>query len=243
MKNKITLFFVVLLVVAIVGLGIVLGLVFKDVNQRNQLVSQINTVIEQKMSNDDIVLTGEYGKIEKQVKEDYKTYFEAINTIQTNNNAVENLKVKNIENFQNDGPEFTNSLDTLNSMKSSNEEKILTLKYLVSEDEMKARAEAAGLAGKYKDLYFQIIADAKLSDNVAASVAAAEQMNDYYAKLITLLTYMKDNKAEWFIENGTLKSKSQSFIDEYNRLLQEATVDSNYNRDDQQPQSQEQVQE
>ena len=86
MKNKIKLFVIVLLVVAIVGLAIVLGLVFKDVNQRNELVSQINAVIEQKMSNDNIVLTGEYGKIEKQVKEDYKTYFEAIDTIQTNNN-------------------------------------------------------------------------------------------------------------------------------------------------------------
>lgn len=225
MKNKIKLFVIVLLVVAVVGLAIVLGLVFKDVNQRNELVSQINTVIEQKKSNDEVVLKGEYGKIEKQVKEDYKAYFEAIDTIQTNNNAVENLKVKNIENFQNDGPEFTNSLDTLNKMKTSNEENILKLKYLVSEDEMNSRAETAGIAGKYKDLYFQIIKDAKLSDNVTASVEAAQQMNDYYTKLITLLTYMKDNKAEWFIENGTLKSKSQSFIDEYNRLLSDATVE------------------
>lgn len=225
MKNKIKLFVIVLLIVAIVGLAIVLALVFKDVNERNTLVSQINTVIEQKKSNDDILLTGEYGKIEKQVKEDYSTYFEAIETIQTNNSAVENLKVKNIENFQNDGPEFTNSLDTLNKMKTSNEEKIQTLNYLVSEEEMKARAEAADIKGKYKDLYFQIIADAKLSDNVTASVKAAEQMNSYYEKLISLLTFMKDNKSEWFIENGTLKSRSQSFIDEYNRLLSDATVE------------------
>ena len=225
MKNKIKLFVIVLLIVAIVGLAIVLALVFKDVNERNTLVSQINTVIEQKKSNDDILLTGEYGKIEKQVKEDYSTYFEAIEAIQTINSAVENLKVKNIENFQNDGPEFTNSLDTLNKMKTSNEEKIQTLNYLVSEDEMKARAEAADIKGKYKDLYFQIIADAKLSDNVTASVKAAEQMNSYYEKLISLLTFMKDNKSEWFIENGTLKSRSQSFIDEYNRLLSDATVE------------------
>ena len=225
MKNKIKLFVIVLLIVAVVGLAIVLALVFKDVNERNTLVSQINTVIEQKKSNDDILLTGEYGKVEKQVKEDYSTYFEAIEAIQTNNSAVENLKVKNIENFQNDGPEFTNSLDTLNKMKTSNEEKIQTLNYLVSEDEMKARAEAADIKGKYKDLYFQIIADAKLSDNVTASVKAAEQMNSYYEKLISLLTFMKDNKSEWFIENGTLKSRSQSFIDEYNRLLSDATVE------------------
>lgn len=238
MKNKIKLFVIVLLVVAIVGLAIVLGIVFKDVNARNTLISQINTVIEQKKSNDDIVLTGEYGKIEKQVKEDYATYFAAIDTIQTNNNAVENLKVKNIENFQNDGPEFTNSLETLNKYKTSNEENILTLKHLVSEDEMKSRAEAAGITGKYRSLYFQIIADAKLSDNVNASVEAAEKMNDYYTKLITLLTYMKDNKAEWFIENGTLKSRSQTFIDEYTRLTEEASMGSNYSRESQQPQPQ-----
>ena len=225
MKNKVKLLFTILLIVAIVGLAVVLVMVFRDVNQRNKLVSQVNTVIEQKMSNDDIALSGEYGKIEKQIKEDYKVYFEAIDTIQTNNNSVENLKVKNIENFQNDGPEFTNSLDTINNMKSSNEEYITKLNELVAEDEMNERADNAGITGKYRDLYFQIIADARLSDNVNASVQAATEMNDYYAKLIALLQYMKDNKSEWFIENGQLKSRSQTFIDEYNRLLEEAKID------------------
>ncbi len=225
MKNKVKLLFTILLIVAIVGLAVVLVMVFRDVNQRNKLVSQVNTVIEQKMSNDDIALSGEYGKIEKQIKEDYKVYFEAIDTIQTNNNSVENLKVKNIENFQNDGPEFTNSLDTINNMKSSNEEYITKLNELVAEDKMNERADNAGITGKYRDLYFQIIADARLSDNVNASVQAATEMNDYYAKLIALLQYMKDNKSEWFIENGQLKSRSQTFIDEYNRLLEEAKID------------------
>lgn len=225
MKNKVKLLFTILLIVAIVGLAVVLVIVFRDVNQRNKLVSQVNTVIEQKMSNDDIALSGEYGKIEKQIKEDYKVYFEAIDTIQTNNNSVENLKVKNIENFQNDGPEFTNSLDTINNMKSSNEEYITKLNELVAEDKMNERADNAGITGKYRDLYFQIIADARLSDNVNASVQAATEMNDYYAKLIALLQYMKDNKSEWFIENGQLKSRSQTFIDEYNRLLEEAKID------------------
>ena len=225
MKNKVKLLFTILLIVAIVGLAVVLVMVFRDVNQRNKLVSQVNTVIEQKMSNDDIALSGEYGKIEKQIKEDYKVYFEAIDTIQTNNNSVENLKVKNIENFQNDGPEFTNSLDTINNMKSSNEEYITKLNELVAEDKMNERADDAGITGKYRDLYFQIIADARLSDNVNASVQAATEMNDYYAKLIALLQYMKDNKSEWFIENGQLKSRSQTFIDEYNRLLEEAKID------------------
>ena len=36
---------------------------------------------------------------------------------------------------------------------------------------------------------------------------------------------MKENKNEWFIENNTLKSKSQNFIDEYNDLVKKTNVE------------------
>ena len=35
----------------------------------------------------------------------------------------------------------------------------------------------------------------------------------------------KANKGEWFIENNTLKSKSQTFIDEYNELVKKTNVE------------------
>ncbi len=222
--NKVKVILIGLILIAIVGLVVILGLAFKDSGNRNKLVTEINTVIEDKKSNTNVVLTGEYGKIEKQLKEDYRVYFEAIDTIQTNNDSVENLKVKNIENYKNDGPNFTNSLDAISKVKTSNEQNIQVLNDLVDFNKMEERATAAGIEGKYKDLYFEIIEDAKLRDNVTSSVEAANKMNAYYDSLNALLTYMKDNQSEWFIENDTLKSKSQSFIDEYNRLVQEANM-------------------
>lgn len=223
-NNKVKIIIAVVLVVAIVILAVVLYLVLKDVQDRNTLIKQINTVIEEKTSNTEQVLTGEYGKVEKQLKEDYRTYFEAIDAIQTNNDEVENMKVKNIENYKNDGPNFTTSLDSISKVKTSNEEYIRVLNDLVDETKMEERAAAAGIEGKYKELYFEIIEDAKLKDNVTSSVEAANQMNTYYDALTNLLTYMKDNQTEWFIENDTLKSRSQTFIDEYDRLVQEANM-------------------
>ena len=36
---------------------------------------------------------------------------------------------------------------------------------------------------------------------------------------------MKDNKDVWFIENDTLKSNSQTFIDEYNKKVDQTNIE------------------
>lgn len=218
-KKSLLITMAILVVIAIVVIGVVLFLLYKDIGARNQLIAQINALNENNL-NTEVTLEGDYGLIEKVVKEDYKTYYESINKLRENYDKLSSLAVLNIENFENDGPEFTTSLETLNTLKTENENMLAALNDLADDVKIEEKLAANNLTGENKSLYREIITELKLKEGVANIKESDTKFSTYLASLIDILTYLKDNKNEWFIENGALKSKSQTFIDQYNQKVQ-----------------------
>ena len=201
----------IILVIAVLIIGAVVAtLLFKDKSQNDLLTSEINSLSETN-TNTDIKTTGQYGIVEKLVKEDYKKLSQA--------------KVINLDNYQNDGPEFANSLTKLNKIKSDNAELIQTLSNLVDSAKIDEKISSNGLETRYSNLYKDIISQIKLEEGIASIKEADAKYDAYNDSLIAVLTYMKDNGSEWFIENNTLKSKSQTFIDEYNSMVQKTNIE------------------
>lgn len=225
MKNKkIVIIVIILIIVAIAVVGIAVGLAFKDINARNTLTQEINSLSEDNI-NMEIVSKNEYGVIEKQVKEDCKLYFESIAKLRENYDKIAEIKVINIDNYQNDGPEFTNSLDTLNSIKTENQNLIAALTDLIDDAKIEERADVVGLTGKYKNLYIDIINQIKIKEGTNSAKERDSKFDAYLGSLIDVLSYMRDNKNDWFIENGALKSPNQNFIDEYNKKVQNTNIE------------------
>lgn len=218
-KKSLLITIIILVVIAIIVIGVSLFLAYKDIDARNQLIAQINALNENNL-NTEVTLEGDYGVIEKVVKEDYKTYYESINKLRENYDKLSNLAVLNIENFENDGPEFTASLETLNTIKTENENMLAALNNLADDVKIEEKLAANNLTGENKSLYREIITELKLKEGVANIKESDTKFSTYLASLIDVLTYLKDNKNEWFIENGALKSKSQTFIDQYNQKVQ-----------------------
>ncbi len=215
----------IILVIAVLVIGAVVAtLVFKDKSQNDLLTSEINALSETN-TNTDVKATGQYGIVEKLVKEDYKTYIESVNKLRENYEELSQAKVINLDNYQNDGPEFTNSLTKLNNIKSDNAELIQTLSNLVDDSKINEKITSNGLETRYANLYKDIISQIKLEEGIASIKEADAKYDAYNDSLIAVLTYMKDNGSEWFIENNTLKSKSQTFIDEYNSMVQKTNIE------------------
>ena len=94
MKNKM-IFLVILLVVAIVTVAVALFLAFGDIKDRNVLTAQINAIGQDGEIDMNIVSTGEYAVIEKQVKEDCQTYYDAIDKLKENFETISKIDVIN----------------------------------------------------------------------------------------------------------------------------------------------------
>lgn len=215
----------IILVIAVLIIGAVVAtLLFKDKSQNDLLTSEINALSETN-TNTDVKTTGQYGIVEKLIKEDYKTYIESVNKLRANYEELSQAKVINLDNYQNDGPEFTNSLTKLNKIKSDNAELIATLSNLVDSNKINERISSNGLETRYSNLYKDIISQIKLEEGIVSIKEADSKYDAYNDSLIAVLTYMKDNGSEWFIENNTLKSKSQTFIDEYNSMVQKTNIE------------------
>ena len=122
----------ILVVVAIIVIGVVLFLVYRDISAKNKLTEEINSLSETNI-NMEIKTSGQYGIVEKLVKEDFKSYYDSINTLRENYDEVANIKALNIENYKNDGPEFNTTLETLNTIKTEDQNLIATLNDLIDE--------------------------------------------------------------------------------------------------------------
>ena len=220
--NKIVV--IILALVAVIVVAAVVILAFADINEKNKLTDEINALSQENI-NMEIVSTGSYGTVEKMVKEDFKTYVEVTEKLKVNYERVGQIKALNIENYQSDGPEFTSSLELLNGIKTENQELMAQLEALINKEEIKKRVEENGIKGKYSDLYVEILEQIKLEEGVNKIKETDQKFDAYLDSIIQVLEYMKGNKNEWFIENNTLKSKSQAFIDEYNRLVQLTNIE------------------
>ena len=214
----------ILVVVAIIVIGVVLFLVYRDISAKNKLTEEINSLSETNI-NMEIKTSGQYGIVEKLVKEDFKAYYDSINALRENYDEVANIKALNIENYKNDGPEFNTTLETLNTIKTEDQNLIATLNDLIDEAKIEEKAANNGLKGKYIQEYKDILEQIKLADGVNKIKETDAKFDGYLNSLIDVLTYMKDNKDVWFIENDTLKSNSQTFIDEYNQKVEQTNIE------------------
>ena len=214
----------ILVVVAIIVIGVVLFLVYRDISAKNKLTEEINSLSETNI-NMEIKTSGQYGIVEKLVKEDFKAYYDSINALRENYDEVANIKALNIENYKNDGPEFNTTLETLNTIKTEDQNLIATLNDLIDETKIDEKASNNGLKGKYVQEYKDILTQIKLADGVSKIKETDAKFDGYLNSLIDVLTYMKDNKDVWFIENDTLKSNSQTLIDEYNKKVDQTNIE------------------
>ena len=214
----------ILVIVAIAVLATVAVLYFKEKKQNDLLTSEINSLSETNI-NTEVKCEGQYGIVEKLVKEDYKLYIESVNKLRENYESLSQAKVINLDNYENDGPEFTESLGLLNGIKDENAKIIEELTALTDETKINEKAATAGLESRFVDMYKDILAQIKLNDGISSIKEADTKYSAYNDSLIAVLNYLKENSSSWFIENGTLKSNSQTFIDEYNSMVQETNIE------------------
>ncbi len=214
----------ILAIVAVIVAAVVALLVFKDKGQNDLLISEINALSEENI-NTEVKTQGQYGIVEKLVKEDYKLYIESVNTLKENYEELTTLKLINIENYENDGPEFKNSLEKLQGIKDENAQVLASLNDIVDSNKIEERILANGIETRYANMYKDILKDIKVEEGINTLKEMDVKYMGYADSLISVLQYMKDNYLEWFIENGTLKSKSQEFIDAYHELLEKTNIE------------------
>jgi len=207
------------IIIAIVIATCIVYTVTFDLNQENRLNKEVDNYLKNGTINAAIKTKNEYAKVEKLIKNDFKNFDTAANSlleIYQNHSIVELLSAKNMED---DGPKFIETKNTIHTMKKDLDNNIDILKSIIDINEFEKRANKEKLNKYYFDLYkdyhekseFESSIDLIIDENIKVYLKL-----DYLEQTINYLT--KNNQL-WSIKNNQLISTNDKFIAEYNDLL------------------------
>lgn len=167
--------------------------------------------------------SGKFGEVEQAVKEYFKEYTELQEQITT---IIEDEKIQKMlttENYEQDGPEFTESKKYIEEAKQELASKIERLKGLTSEEGIMARIEEKKVGSYYvnlyKDYFFAGQDLSKEFKEVYDELDLSKQIMDtLYDNEIKILNFLTENKDHWKIQNSRVAFDNASILAQYNSL-------------------------
>lgn len=225
MKKKII---IIGIIVAMVVIGVIGYMLTSNLMQEITLRKEAGTIGKLDITKDSIDMTiktkGDYGVVEKTMKEYMNTYGttckELVDILQDDQMS----KILTAENYKNDGKEFTKTKEYITKTKTDFNEKINKLIEMSSEEKMMDSIKEKQLEDSYVELYKEIMLDDEIKQDLQEVVKELEQASkainnrlEVEEKIINLLV---ENKDKWNVnDNGQIEFETQKLVNEYNNLI------------------------
>ncbi len=224
MKKKMI---VIVAILALIIVGVIGYFATLDLKQGVTLRKEVNTIGKLDITKDEIDMTiktkGDYAVVEKTIKEYLNNYSinikEAMNIMQDKKMA----EILTVDNYKNDGPEFTNSKEYISKAKTDFNEKMNLLISMTSEEKMMQEIENKNLDSNFVELYRELMLGDKMEEDLKQMVKSLEEASttinnilDTQEKVIDLLI---NNKGKWEVEGNQIQFSTQKLVNEYNSLI------------------------
>lgn len=216
LKSKKMIAIVVVIVLVLLAVFAGIGMFVNDYAQRIVIGQEIESINKTGEVNAEIRAKGKYGEVEKVLK-DYVMEYQAIG--EEIQNEYKNEKFKTIlsaDNYENDGPEFTESKKLISDVRAKGEEVKEKLAEMVTEEYKEKTATENGLTGKYKDLFMKNV---QLEQELKTVNTTIDNVNNYLLKVEDVFNYLTENKGSWKVNNNKVEFTQMSLVTKYNSLL------------------------
>ena len=223
--NKVLLTILLVLAIIVIIVGIIYG---GKILNKAKLDNEINELSSKSIENDDfsnirIQTSWQYSIVEKAVKEFYSEYSALRKDFIDKINDKKIQKMLSIENYQNDGPEFQESLQYIEETQEAFNEVAENLENILKPENIMRRVENQNLGSYYINLYKNYFFE---GDNLIEDLQKSSQdvtdakklMNNLYNNEIKILNFLIENKNDWTILDNKLTFDTASLSAEYNTL-------------------------
>ena len=228
MKKKILIALLIIIVIALVGVGY---FVFTDMMQEDKLkteLSELNDLVNAENINMDAVnekldrriTTGDYEKVEDAYKSYLRDNFD--NSIQIANilNDEKITTLLTVENYESDGKDFTESKEYITNTRETLEECKAKYTEFLTEEKAMSYINDKGLDSYYTDLYKnEFIGD-------MSSASQDTTVQDSIDEVITILNtseevlnLLSENQNSWEIDGENISFNSESLSNQYDELV------------------------
>ena len=226
MKKK----WIILIVIGVILLLGILGFfaysIVSELQQESKLTMEMNEIATIIASNeyteesinkrlDSRVTTGDYRKVENAAK----TYLKDV--IQLNLELIDLVKDEHIgnmltvENYEEDGPEFTNTKAYLDTTIQRLEEMKTDYAEYMAEEKIMSYIEKENVDEYYQELYKTVMGESQyeeISTSLDELISVLNKSND-------IINFLKENGDSWEIQNGMIVFSTNELINEYNSLV------------------------
>ena len=226
MKKKIL---IAVAVIAILIIGVIAFFVISDLQQEAKFNDEM-LALEDIMNADEldfdaiyaktdvIVTKGDYGVVEEAIKNYIKDTSSVAEKIIDTMNSEEFGTILTIENFEEDGKEFTNSKNFITTTRENLEQYKEDYDKQYDEEKIMSYIDNKGLDEYYVDLYKNEILTVSEEDNQTVQ-DSIDQVIDLLDKMEDAIDYLVENKDDWNIINGNLMFNDQEKLNEYQEIL------------------------
>lgn len=236
-KNKKITAAVISIVIVIAAVAGIIGIVIHQQNTRlNALMAEVATIneitgeeyianIDREELNEMLerrVSSGKYGEVENAYKnymtDLYQIVFDAAD-VSADEAFVNFLSPGNLTD---DGPAFENSKDKANELITRLETDKKNYLEMTGSSAIESYAERAGLSGKYKEMYNNI-----LSAHKAIGESGSDDLTTAIDSTVTRLTtindvfdFLEENQNDWYINDEKLTFRTESLYSEYESFME-----------------------
>lgn len=228
MKKKILIVLLIIIVIALIGVGY---FVFSDMQQEDKLkteLSELNQLVNAENIDmeavseklDRRITTGDYEKVEDAYKSYLKDNFN--NSIQIANilNDEKITTLLTVENYKEDGKDFTESKEYITNTKTTLEDCKNKYTDFLTEDKAMSYINDKGLDSYYTDLY----KDEFIGDMSSATqdTTVQDSIDEVIGILNTseeVLNLLSENQDSWEIDGENISFDSDSLSNQYDELI------------------------
>ncbi len=228
MKKKILIGLGVLLVVIIGAIGYV---VVSDSKQEEKLkneLEELNTLVnEENIDVDKVkkmlnrtVTTGDYKVVETSFKAYLSDAFDSVFQMLDILNSDKLVSILTAENYQNDGPEFTETKAYITETKTKLEELKNSYYSFLTEKKAMSYIEDKGLDSYYVDLYREeYVGDIDTANEDKTVEDSINQIIELLNVSEEIINFLSENSNSWHIEEDVIVFNTDELSNKYNELL------------------------
>lgn len=228
MKKKILIVLLIIIVIALIGVGY---FVFTDMLQEKRLKTELTELsdltnaesIDMDAINerlDRIVTTGDYAEVEDAFKSYLRDNFNNIIQIAEILNDEKITTLLTVENYQEDGKDFTNSKEYINNTRATLENCKTKYTEFLTEEKAMSYINDKRLDSYYIDLYKnEFIGD---MSSASQDTTVQDLIDEVIGVLNTseeVLNLLSENQNSWEIEGENIVFSNDNLSNEYDTLI------------------------
>ena len=223
--NKVILTILLILVIFVVAIGIIYGgRIINKAKLDRELENLVNSgSSSEKLENTTTVTSGEFAVVEETVKEYFKEYSNLRQQFMERVNDSKLQSVLTPENYEQDGPEFTESIKYINTAKEEFNNIADELLNLLSTENIETRIQDKDIGDYYKDLYKGYFIDnndlsSTFQETYQDTLDDRTLMNNLYDNEIEILSFLTENKEHWEVLDNKLTFDDQELANTFNNM-------------------------